>query len=358
MIEESRRYCIKPPESSRTLLVSQSSIKTLIVTLQGVQAISTLTGNLNGQLNMAKTLSVSSIFFPLSILGLLRLCAAPWLTDEFVYAEYDERESQCLTTPSTRNSIRPEIKRKPLPTSFSEASHEENWYLNPETGHPKETTSIQMRSISSSEVLLSSSVVSGSSFHPTTSWRGRTFRVLFMAPILLLVALCFYYLIPWTPKKDTPWAYHLSATLFLLTLLYLVLITVTLFIFAYYLLRDVQPTTVIPCLVSPWYQIYTLMLTITTVLLVVIAAVETRKAPCGIYTSWPVEYNVCPGTLVQSNATSLPFGIAVRYAVSENDTDSTLPSDRVRITDFDGWCVGTEGTSHSVTVENITRLGL
>lgn len=92
MIERSRPYCIKPPEATRTLLLSKSSFKTLIVTLEGLQSISTLIGSFNGQLEMAKTLSIGSIFFPLSVLGLLRLCAAPWLTDEFVYEEYDERE--------------------------------------------------------------------------------------------------------------------------------------------------------------------------------------------------------------------------------------------------------------------------
>lgn len=260
---------------------------------------------------------------------------------------------------TTKCSIAPEIRRKPLPVSVSQISLEHG---NPsyDARYSKDAASLQMtlldKQATSQEVLLEPAVSAPDpNFHRTTSWRGLLFRVLFMTPILLLVAVCFYYLIPWTVKKSSPWAYHLSATLFLLTLLYLVLMTFTFFIFTYYLLRDVPPTTVIPCLVSIWYQIYTLGLAITTVLLIIIAAIETRKSPCGVYTSWPAAYNVCHGTLVQPNATSLPFGIAMRYAVSGNET-KLLPSDEIRIAEFSGWCVGKEGASHLVAAGNITKV--
>ncbi|KAK2630056.1 hypothetical protein QTJ16_000876 [Diplocarpon rosae] len=93
MIERSRRYCIKPPGCTRSPILSKSFAKTVIVTLQGVQAAYALVGGLSGSSDLATSVSISSIFFPLAVIGLLRLFAAPWLTDDFVYAEGDGRES-------------------------------------------------------------------------------------------------------------------------------------------------------------------------------------------------------------------------------------------------------------------------
>lgn len=93
MIGKSQNFCVVSPESTRTSLLSQTTVKTLVVTLPGLQALLSLVGGLAGNEALGewqKGLSIESIFFPLSLLGLLRLFAAPWLTEDYVYLEGDD----------------------------------------------------------------------------------------------------------------------------------------------------------------------------------------------------------------------------------------------------------------------------
>lgn len=82
-------YCIKPPESLKSPLLSKNFAKTIIIALQGVQATVFVIGG-STKKSESVTVSISSIFFPLAVLGLLRLCAALWLTDDFVYDQFNE----------------------------------------------------------------------------------------------------------------------------------------------------------------------------------------------------------------------------------------------------------------------------
>jgi hypothetical protein len=106
IIKRSRRYCIKPPDSSRTPFLSKSFAKTAIVTIQGIQAIFVLVGGLDGYDSENFQWSITTIFFPLAFMGLLRMWAALWLTDDFVYAEDEEWEltSRALAAPISSES--------------------------------------------------------------------------------------------------------------------------------------------------------------------------------------------------------------------------------------------------------------
>ncbi|KAM5361042.1 hypothetical protein ACJZ2D_013369 [Fusarium nematophilum] len=92
MIKHSRQHCVQLPDDTRVALFSREMIKTLIVTIQGLQAIILLLGGLNTderpQFNT--WMAVDLIFFPLALIGLLRLCSCFWLTDEFSYASADD----------------------------------------------------------------------------------------------------------------------------------------------------------------------------------------------------------------------------------------------------------------------------
>ncbi|OWP06930.1 hypothetical protein B2J93_9528 [Marssonina coronariae] len=350
MIERSRRYCIKPPECTRSPILSKSFAKTVIVTVQGVQAAYALIGGLSGSSDLATSVSISSIFFPLAVIGLLRLFAAPWLTDDFVYAEGDRREpfSPVIAT-------RQQIRRKPVPHRHGMIDVEdESPVFQPYSWDTSNSMKMRSYSGTSTERLLSPILSHPEAvFHSTSSWRARFFRLFFTLPILGLTLLSIFYLVPWSASKTHPWyTFTLPPTIFLVIIFYLLYTSVTFLTFSYYFLRGLSETTVIPCIISTWYQVYTVILILMMVTLTVVATIETRKAPCGIFTSWPTYYNVCPGPVVTPNATSSPFGLAIRSVAPENAT--VLPDGQFRIENFDGWCTGIVGRSMIVVSRNGT----
>ena len=87
MVTTSATYCLRYPESTRVEILSLTMLKTVITTLQGASAFYILVGSVAGVAlpGVAIGFGVDTLFFPLSILGCLRLCAAAWLTDDFVY---------------------------------------------------------------------------------------------------------------------------------------------------------------------------------------------------------------------------------------------------------------------------------
>jgi hypothetical protein len=76
MVTWAAPHCSHYPESPRVEVLSFTMLKTLIITLQGVAAVYSLVGALVGSDTFMVEMSVDLIFFPLAILGLLRLCAA------------------------------------------------------------------------------------------------------------------------------------------------------------------------------------------------------------------------------------------------------------------------------------------
>lgn len=147
---------------------------------------------------------------------------------------------------------------------------------------------------------------------------------------------------------------YITATLFILNITYLIFLSVTLFTYAYYFIRGRSATTVIPCIFSLWYFIYTLILFAMMLLLVIVAAIETRKTPCGMYTTWPGD--VCGEIYLNSSATDQPVGLAFTYVQPMNVTQNVtqLPEGEFRIAEWDGWCSGTEGKMKLVKAVNGT----
>src|SRR4051794_6746777 len=92
MAARSVRYCVRLPEKARMTLISADSIKTLIVTLQGVHVVFLNEFDLTGARpveSMAlfrSNVSLGNAFGALALFGLLRLWAAFWISDEFGYA--------------------------------------------------------------------------------------------------------------------------------------------------------------------------------------------------------------------------------------------------------------------------------
>lgn len=308
MVHRSRPYCLRLPKQSVGRLLSADTAQSLIISLQGVQAVYTLvTGVMS--LGFVGTIAIDSIFFPLAVFGLLRLCAAFWLTDDYSYSENDQVNS-------TSDGAKLDVAHDAVGLADSR-SRASMVLLDPPGGSSFEKDA----------------------FHPANSWRGWAWRIAYLLPITGLWILCVLYLLPWTSNSS------FTTTTFLLVLFYLIFLSASIAIYAFYFLRGLSTTTVIPCITSTWYKIYTALLLSMMVVLIVIAGLETRKTPCGTYTTWPnigvIDQQVCPGLVpVTSNSTNqAPFGLAIW----SNNNQTGLREGNITIMNYDGWCQGTVG---------------
>ena len=254
MVTACAPHCLRLPEHTHVEVASLTTLKTIITTLQGVSALYILIGAMSGAAlpGVAIGFGIDAVFFPLAILGLLRLCAATWLTEDFVY----QRDG-------LQNTIRTETivrtHRTLLPKDSGMELDQRPTALEPLITTPFETAGFKS---------------------PAQSWQSHLFRFFFL---LLLGGIWTLALLIITPALgDT---LFFTTTTFLLGLFYFVFITVTLMLYAFYFIRGQTTTTILPCISSTWYRIYTLLLMGLMMVLNVIASIETNKSPTGLYTS-------------------------------------------------------------------------
>jgi len=153
LVKKTRAFCIKIPDSSHASLLSSSLLKTLIIALQGVSAAHSLLFNINTVGGYSVDISISTIFFPLGIFGLLRLFAASWLTDDYTYVELQ---------PNTET-------------------------INPESGLPEEKIQLAKVHTPSNLDLDLSDVWTGENYHPPNSWRAGYSKLYFSCLSLVLL---------------------------------------------------------------------------------------------------------------------------------------------------------------------------
>lgn len=304
MMVKSRPFCTREPRGRRIEFLSKSSIKTAIVTLQAVQALYMLTygmiGNVENTIN-SNTLALDSIFSPLSIFGLMRLPAALWLTEDYAYTDYEAiqiRSAFFMYTPTVREWFW--LKKPSTPSSFSENK----------LSYP----SLQ------------------DNFHPSTSARSRILQSVLLLFLLGLLVFCILNIAPWGEGSNT----HLLFPSLLTSIYFSFLLTTTIVLSAYFFLGRTA-TTIIPCIASMWYKIYTCVLLTVTLALVVIAALETRKSPCGLYTTLPESFDMglCAGYNVNRDPDYGFFGLSRR-----TPDPNGAPHNRTIIHSFEGWCGG------------------
>lgn len=317
MATASRLHAVKLPDHAHVELFSATTLKSLIVTVQGAQAVYMLVSGLWGGV-FSGTLAVDSIFGPLAVFGLLRLCAAPWLTEDFVYSRVEHQQQQPQATEgvwkgdgSATEEIEPFAVESCITTSMS--------LLEP--------------------LYLSAPGL----IRPATDWRSWLFRVLYLLPILFLCAICAFYILPGKNQNAS------TTTTFLLGLFYFIFLLASALIYIYYFVRERSATTIIPCISSLWYKVYTGILLSLMLVLIVVASLETRKTPCGRYTTWPtvtgMDQQLCHGLYpVISNSSVAPFGLATRNPESQSGTTILGPG-QFRLVDFEGFCQGKFGAS-------------
>ncbi|KAE9381908.1 hypothetical protein N431DRAFT_298304, partial [Stipitochalara longipes BDJ] len=246
MIQKSQDFCIQPPSNNRIDVFSGSAFVTIIVALQGGQALYSL---ISGQTSFySAQIAFSTIFYPLALLGLLRLPAALWLTNDFIYINID-----AWTVNGGQNL----------------ASFEPNL-------GSRSTSALVTKPTASS---LESPVVPYR-FHSPRIWQSiavKCFYLLMLTGLLVMSFVMLFY---------HPGGTVFTATVFTLGLLFIIYFSITTATVAGYIALGRCNTTIIPCITAKWYKIYTGILFTCMLLVFIFAAIETRRTPCGVYTTY------------------------------------------------------------------------
>jgi len=312
---KSRAYCIAIPPHHRTELFSKETAKTIAIALQGVQAAYSLIKGVAPPMDYPIDVNLTGVFFPLAVFGLMRLLAAPWITEDFLYADYHTiaESSRSLSLPDYRNALSGQV---PL--------------------LPKAQTIISMDMIEPSYNI-------DGCFHPFKSWRGYAVRISFLIPLLSLLALCIVFLLPASLFYPDDIGFF-TVTNFLLVTFFVFLMSATICIFTLYFFihTNTSSTTVIPCLTSLWYKIYTVLLFSLMLALFIVSALETRRSPCGQLTTIPkyMDSALCDGDgfYLSPNNTFAFIGVAYRdSSIVDAAVDSSRNSSLMMIP-FQGYC--------------------
>jgi hypothetical protein len=300
MVVRSSVYAIHIPDKARVIFLSSTSFKTIITTLQGIQAIYSIVYSFRSGL---KTFfSVDQVFFPIAILSLLRLCAALWLTEDFAYLYRNQTQMEELGKVPTDEPLN-DVKT-PIPLQ--------------------------------------------SPFKPASNSSSRAFRATFMLTLLWLWALCLWRMLPLQHQKYTTSSFSVS-------LFYLIQLAVMISVYGYYFVFGCCTSTIIPCINAVWYKVYTVLVAGAMLLLMVVASIETRRTPCGIYTTISPIYDsqVCSGLItVTPGSKNGTFGLATLYMPPNSTT--ILQDGQFRVERFTGSCQGLRGYSQIVAPVNLS----
>ncbi|KAK0627391.1 hypothetical protein B0T14DRAFT_512533 [Immersiella caudata] len=118
-------------------------------------------------------------------------------------------------------------------------------------------------------------------FRGSGCWASRLFRVVFALPLVGLLPVGVLTTLP------GPWhrTGRMSMTAYLGALLSTVDLLLAVGIYGYYAVRGGCRSTIIPCISKTWYKVLTALFWAAWLGLAVISAVETRRTPCGKYTT-------------------------------------------------------------------------
>jgi hypothetical protein len=315
MVFFTRPLAARLPEHSRVALFSTDMLWTIIVTAQGASAMYSLIGGLTDKAYFNSTMGLDTVFFPLAVFGLLRLFPAFWLTDDFHFA-YENRNSIELT------SFRP---TQDGPRATGEDRKET--YSLPQFANSRDSLDHTQ-----------DTVAELSQFRQTSFWPSRIFRVCYMLPLLCLFVFTFLFITPFRGK------FSATLTAFLVGLFFFVFFAISIVIFLYYFARGYTTTTTIPCIASTWYKVYTFLLFFLMGTMMVIAALETRKTPCGRYTSLSGTYGDLKACWDGKNM-ALPIRPDMHGVFALASNNPMRPDDEETIEntwlyDFTGTCLG------------------
>ncbi|KAI4601669.1 hypothetical protein KJ359_011800 [Pestalotiopsis sp. 9143b] len=240
--------CTLLPERGTVCPLSAEMLKTVVVTMQGVQSLVCVVGGAVGTVMYNQYFGLDWVFGPLSIMGLLRLFAAPWLTSDFAYSG---RAAGTATSES-------------LPRATAD--------------HWKDSVdSLCIANGVDDQVVVR--------YRSSSYWPSRCFRVLYLS----LLISCWLIAVWWTFIKPClyPTGLPLTASAFMAGAFYVFALGFTIAIFGYYYVWGEAATTLLPCAGETWYKVYSVVMMAFIAVVILLAALETNKTACGAYSSLP-----------------------------------------------------------------------
>ena len=264
---KSRAYCTRLPEQNRALLLSESTVKTTIVTLQGVQAIWEIIIIPRSFTKSPRYIpfSLATLFMPFAIYGLFRLPAALWLSEDGAYATSESSEEK-LSTVAGRQTTATNIR---LIASLTSG---------------KALIKIRSSKDTSAKQIETRSKETATRFEPSENlpsqsrYRWVTYIIGFVYLLCLLPFLgvtVFLFINTLITSEKT-----FSGTSLTLNLMYMIFLFVTIVTFAFYVAIGRNDTTVIPCIQSRWYKLYTMFLALMSFVAFCFACIETYRYSC------------------------------------------------------------------------------
>jgi hypothetical protein len=258
----SRAWIVKLPRQTYVSLLSVSSLTTVVLTLQGVQASFIMFTSLNSKTTYHFGQGLPTVFIPLAILGLMRLPAALWLSDDYIYLDSvhngSGKEQHITETPAGEME---EPKRATATALIS--------LLSPTNSHiPELTTSDKCR------------------VHSIHSAIGLLYRVWWFLSIsgLLGGAAVSASHVIWGNSRSFR---YISLSHLLNNVMYFILATACVLITCTYILLGRTHSTLIPCIHKTWYKMFTVFLVALGFVAMIVATLETRQLHDGTLSALP-----------------------------------------------------------------------
>jgi hypothetical protein len=322
MVHIAAPHCLRYPDTTHVELISLTMLRTVITTLQGVSALYTLIGSLYTEIPVlyGAFFGLDALFFPLAILGLLRLFAATWLTEDFVYGCYSAlRDDDMGEIPLQNKRYLPVAHNT---TDLNLETSYRYYNLDPFLITPPKHTEFTP---------------------PGKSWNSRLFRLFFLLVLGGVWSIALLWMIPMEGRRYT-------TTSFMMGFFYIVFVTVSFALYAYYFARGQTTTTVLPCLSRTWYKLYTLVIMGLMLALVVIASIETNKSIEG-YTSakpdhklgcveWSQSLLFDPQSEMSMFASNFELDSVPSLPVQALQSDNASVGGNFWLYNFTGSCVG------------------
>ncbi|KAI1871379.1 uncharacterized protein JN550_004373 [Neoarthrinium moseri] len=323
MVSASLPFATRLPEKPRVQFFSIEMGKTVITVVQGIQAFASLLGLFTHQGDYTTIDAVSGLFIPIALCGLLRLFPARWLTDDFYYTVI--ADDQMSTYPGTSG------------TSFVDTDGRRH-SVDSLIQAPNEGFSPPGYGL----------------FSPALSWRRQSlstiFKVFYIIPFLCAWTLAFLFITPWVSTVNTPGVWSLTS--YMLGLFYMFILTPTILIYVSYWIRGYTTTTLIPCISSSWYKVYSLLVLIWMLLLVCLSSIETRKSVCGKYTAMPERYGD-PCATGNIKVVHVGWDVGNTFGLAQN---LTIEGQFV-VANFTGTCMGAFSFMESGKNATLLELG-
>lgn len=237
MMMRSREWNTRQPQRAYIGIVSGSCLATVVITLQGVHAITALVGCYVPSPLMGFTNGLPGIFQPLALLGLLRLQSAFWLSNDYGYNRLDDDD----------NGRYLREDRRPL--------------LPSETYH----------------------------LEGAGSYRWWIFRIWWAISLLVMMGLglvasldgLIFTIGPLRSIQVWP------SSFFAFKIMYSLLTGGGLVIHFSYMFRRSRMSTIIPCIQDRWYKVFTGLLIAVFLTCFILSALETKEFAGGWYGTMP-----------------------------------------------------------------------